>query len=239
MDKTQKQIEEAMLRQLKNPFDPKFVKWRVGATSQDKKTGIALAFIDSREVKKRLDEVCGLGGWQSRLIPMEKGFICEIGILINGEWIWKSNAADFTNIAAIKGGASDAFKRAAATWGIGHYLYYLPNIWVPIRQHGNSYVLSEYPDLPDWAKPGQVENWEDVAEMAADANSGVDADSITEIVDNVDVIRSATNIEELDTIIETFSEDQKLLLVNQIAIKRRELIQHAGIHADNSSGTSA
>ena len=32
---------DAMLKQLKNPFDPKFVKCRVGATSKDKKKGIA------------------------------------------------------------------------------------------------------------------------------------------------------------------------------------------------------
>jgi hypothetical protein len=40
--------QDAMLKQLKQPFDPKFVKWRVGATNSDKTKGIALAYIDSR-----------------------------------------------------------------------------------------------------------------------------------------------------------------------------------------------
>ena len=39
---------EAMLRQLKNPFDAKFVKVRVGATNKDKTKGIALFYIDAR-----------------------------------------------------------------------------------------------------------------------------------------------------------------------------------------------
>ena len=53
------QSNEAMLKQLKDPFDPRFVKVRVGAMSKDKKKGIALFYIDSREIQKRLDEVCG------------------------------------------------------------------------------------------------------------------------------------------------------------------------------------
>lgn len=49
-----RETQDTMLKQLKNPFDPKFVKWRVGATNPDKSKGIALAYIDSREVKKGL-----------------------------------------------------------------------------------------------------------------------------------------------------------------------------------------
>lgn len=165
---------EALLKQLKNPFDPKFVKWRVGATNSDKSKGIALAYIDSREVKKRLDEVCGVENWQSKLIPVENGFICEIEILIGDRWIRRSNAAGNTKVEPIKGGASDAFKRAAAQWGVGHYLYYLPNLWVGLKQQGNSYVLAETPELPKWALPGEVGNWEDIAEFEADMNSGED-----------------------------------------------------------------
>lgn len=234
MDKTQKQIEEVMLKQLKNPFDPKFIKWRVGATNSDKTMGIALAYIDSREVKKRLDEVCGLSGWQDRLIPVSEGFISEIDIWVNDRWITRSNAGEYSQMSKVKGGASDAFKRAAAKLGIGHYLYYLPNVWVPIKKQGNSYVLTEVPELPDWAKPGEVENWEDVAAMAAEVNSGVDSDSITELVDNVDLLRSTQDMEEYSKVIESFTEDQKLLLANQIAIKHRELMQNARIHSDNS-----
>ena len=36
--------------QLKGPFDPKVISWRVGATSKDKSSGIALAYLNARDV---------------------------------------------------------------------------------------------------------------------------------------------------------------------------------------------
>ena len=59
------QSAEALLKQLKNPFALKFVKCRVGATNRDKTKGVALFYIDAREVMKRLDEVCGTDGWET------------------------------------------------------------------------------------------------------------------------------------------------------------------------------
>lgn len=183
--------QDALLKQLKNPFDPKFVKWRVGATNEKKENGrvvkkadkgIALAYIDAREVMKRLDDVCGVAGWQDKYLPVDGGFICELSILIDGNWITKSNAAGNTKVEAIKGGASDALKRAAAVWGIGRYLYYLPNAWVPVNEYKQ---LKEIPELPNWAKPNQVERWEDVAELEADTSSG--ADVIESVTDEVNV----------------------------------------------------
>lgn len=171
-----KDVESALLAQLKNPFDPRFVKWRIGSTSKDKTKGIALAYIDSREVMKRLDDVCGVAGWQAHYKEVNGGFICELSIKIGNDWITKSNAAGNTKVEPIKGGASDALKRAAAVWGVGRYLYYLPNVWVPIKPQGNSYVLAETPELPEWALPSRVERWEDVAELEATANSGADVD---------------------------------------------------------------
>jgi hypothetical protein len=169
-------VQDTLLRQLKQPFDPKFVKWRVGATNRDKTKGIALAYIDSREVQKRLDDVMGVGGWQDRYIPVDNGFICELDLWISDRWVTKSNAASFTRVEPIKGGASDALKRAASAWGVGRYLYYLPNVWVPL-QDGK---LTELPELPDWALPNSnIERWEDVAELEAVANSGEDADEAT------------------------------------------------------------
>lgn len=230
----------AMLKQLKNPFDPKFVKWRVGATNEDKTKGIALAYIDSREVKKRFDDVCGMDRWRDRLTPLEKGFISEIDIKIADEWITRSNAAGYTNVEPVKGGASDAFKRAAAKWGVGHYLYYLPNVWVPIRPSGKSYVLAEIPELPDWAKPDtNIENWEDIAELQDDGTSGIDADIVATVIENVDGLRAAKTVPELDAAIEKLSADQQLLLANEINMKRRELSHVGKINADNSKPSPA
>lgn len=138
------------LNDLKTPFPVHKIHWRVGATTTDKSKGIALAYIDARDVMGRLDEVCGPENWQCRY-PFEG--CCEIGIKIENEWVWKSNGAGKTDFEGEKGQYSDAFKRAGVLWGIGQYLYDLPNEWVPIKQQGKSYVINGAPKLPDWATP--------------------------------------------------------------------------------------
>lgn len=134
---------------LRAPFTPEQVSWRVGATNADKTRGLALAYIDARVVYDRLDAVCGPGGWQCRYPHAEAKTVCEIGILVANEWIWKANGAGDSQQEAEKGALSDALKRAAVAWGIGRYLYDLASPWVEIEQRGKSYVIkdSEYPRL--------------------------------------------------------------------------------------------
>lgn len=144
-------MDSEMMTALKRPFPANRIHWRVGATSGDKAKGIALAYIDARDVMVRLDEVCG-DQWQTRYTHM-KPAVCEIGIRLDGEWMWRANGAGDTDIEGDKGALSDAFKRAGVMWGIGRYLYQLPNVWCSLKQAGRSYALAETPTLPDWATP--------------------------------------------------------------------------------------
>ncbi len=142
------------LELLRRPFKVNQISWRVGATTKDKSKGIALAYIDARDVMKRLDDVCGIEGWQNRYTHVTaQGVVCEIGIKHPTElghvWIWKSNGAGETKVEGEKGAMSDAFKRTGVMWGIGRYLYSLPQVWVPL----NGKKLAEVPTLPVWATP--------------------------------------------------------------------------------------
>jgi hypothetical protein len=144
---------EQLKRMLERPFHPRQLSWRVGATNGDKTKGIALAYIDARDVMLRLDQCVGFA-WQNRYNLCQDGLlVCEIGIQLNGDWVWRANGAGDTQVEAEKGKASDAFKRAAVMWGIGRYLYNLPNTWVKIEPQGRSYKLAETPNLPEWATP--------------------------------------------------------------------------------------
>jgi hypothetical protein len=129
--------------ELRAPFPIEKISWRVGATNGDKTQGIALAYIDARDVMERLDDVCGIGNWQSEY-PY-KG-CCRIGIKIDGEWVWKTNGAGETQVEADKGQYSDAFKRAGVLWGIGRYLYDTPNTWVELTPAGRSYKIKNPKD---------------------------------------------------------------------------------------------
>lgn len=174
---------KVLLKQLKNPFDPKFVKCRVGATSKDKKKGIALFYIDAREVMKRLDDVCGIDGWQDKVTRVEGGCVCSLKIrmpYLNADgtekWVTKSDVGEPSQSSPLKGAASDSLKRAAVKFGVGRYLYYIPNQWYPLNEY-KQFVDS--PELPHWALPQSgLENWEDVAEMEYDPTLDVDLDNV-------------------------------------------------------------
>lgn len=132
-----------ILARLAAPFPPERISWRVGSTTADKKRGMALAYIDARDVQDRLDEVCG-AMWQVRT-PWSAGerIACEIGIKIGDEWVWRGDGAGATDVEADKGAFSDAFKRAAVRWGIGRYLYDLDSPWVELKPAGRSYAIAD------------------------------------------------------------------------------------------------
>jgi hypothetical protein len=129
---------------LAKPFPPDVVSWRVGATKKDKSAGMALAYIDARDVQDRLNEVCSPFGWQCRHeVSGDKRVTCHIGIRDpeTREWIWKSDGAGESDVEGEKGSYSDSFKRAAVRWGIGRYLYDVQSPWVELEAHGNSYSI--------------------------------------------------------------------------------------------------
>jgi hypothetical protein len=145
-------VELTITQKLKEPFDPNIISWRVGTTTKDKSKGLALAYLNARDVMKRFDEVCG-DHWQVEY-PFDG--CCRIGVKIEDEWIWRSNGAGETQVEGEKGKYSDAFKRAAVLWGVGRYLYYLPKIWCPLEPQGRSHVIKMTPNLPKWALPEEA-----------------------------------------------------------------------------------
>lgn len=151
-------MDEKELQELfAKPFYPSEIEWRIGATSANKTSGIALPYITNRAIMNRLDEVCGIFGWKNEFIVNDKSKICGISIKFGDEWFTKYDGADDTNIEATKGGVSNAMKRAAVQWGIGRYLYKLPTFWVAIEQQGKSYkIKGKPPELPSWALPKEM-----------------------------------------------------------------------------------
>lgn len=144
-------MELTLAEKLECPFPPSMVHWRIGRKTKDGKKAALLAYVDARDIMEWLDRACGFENWQCRYTLADSGLlICEIGLRINGEWLWRANGAGDTQVEAEKGKCSDAFKRAAVMWGPGRYLYGLPTPWVEIDQYGK---WKENPPLPAWATP--------------------------------------------------------------------------------------
>ena len=126
------------------PFES--VEAKVQVTTQDKKLGMVVFYLDSRAIQQRLDAVVGMFNWSNHFSSWhDNSQICGISIFNkeNGEWVTKHDGAENSKVASIKGGLTDAFKRAAVLWGIGRYLYQIDGIWVEVEQKGNSSVIKE------------------------------------------------------------------------------------------------
>ena len=158
------------------------IEWRVGRSGISKKGQpwvMPLAYLTSRAVMDRLDDVVGPDLWQDEYrtdsYPDRDGapkllIECRLSLFCGQDWITKCDVAPPTDFEPIKGGYSDAFKRAAVKWGIGRYLYSLePSLAQTttdkppsnagykkeLVKDGTDKVLVWWkpPSLPDWALP--------------------------------------------------------------------------------------
>jgi hypothetical protein len=156
------------LARLKDCFPASAIEWRAAQCGKSKQGQFwckCLAYITSRHVMDRLDEVCGPANWRNEFTKgPDGGVLCGLSIRIDGEWVTKWDGADGSDIEKIKGGISDAQKRAAVQWGIGRYLYDLEEGWAEIcdrkpgAHRGQVKDSKEEfwwvpPKLPDWALP--------------------------------------------------------------------------------------
>lgn len=117
-----------MLDQLRQPFHPSQVQWLPGAVKGER--ALAIAYADLRAYMNRLDEVCG-DDWSVAYEPWGADrIICRM--TIGG--VMRSSTGETTNESEKSeiGGTvaeAQAFKRAAAMFGLGRYLYNLPSGW--------------------------------------------------------------------------------------------------------------
>lgn len=98
-------------------------QWRVQSFSKNKPACSCVAYIDARDVMKRLDDVVGAENWQDDYRVIKDQMFAGIGIYINNQWVWKWDTGTESQTEAEKGIVSDSFKRAAVKWGVGRFLY--------------------------------------------------------------------------------------------------------------------
>ena len=162
-----------IMEELSKPFEPHEIDWRVQMASEGHNGYRVLVcpYIDARAIMNRLDAVCG-GFWQSNfdkiVVNQKEAFQCRLSIKIGGEWITRSDGAEVSEYESVKGGHSNALKRAGTAWGIGRYLYGVKGQWVDLLTRGEHRVSGNFkinekstklegyfntPQLPAWALP--------------------------------------------------------------------------------------
>jgi len=165
-----KERAEQLLKSLAQPFDPPVVKWVVKATAESKegkRRGLVAAYADPRAYSDRLNQLLTPLGWtQDYSMHVVQDFqrknggketcasakvmvICRVTIFgINSHSGTGEDWAENEN--ALTSADAQAFKRACSCFGLGRYLYSLPQVWIELDEFKRPVRL---PDLPAWALP--------------------------------------------------------------------------------------
>ena len=161
-------LNEILLKELQAYFPEDQVEYRMGPTGGDDgngnpEVGKPLFYIPARRVQQRLDNVVGPMDWQIRYSePVNRHSGQKAGaeatILIRdsftGEWVGKSDVSQNTETEGMKGGYSKGMVRAGVQWGIGRYLYFMPEPeWTDVKQEYGRTVFAEEPSLPPQYTP--------------------------------------------------------------------------------------
>ena len=128
-----------VLKELRIPFPEDDIEWRVQqqGLSNGLPWALVLAYVTNRAIMDRLDEIIGAENWTNDFTQSPNGgVLCTLGIRVDDSWVYKTDGADNTEVERVKGGLSNAMKRAGVQWGIGRYLYKLPTTFAEFTSSG-------------------------------------------------------------------------------------------------------
>jgi len=129
-------INEKESKILDKKFPAEVVKERPITVKNGK--GLMASYVDARDVMKRLDEAVGKANWSDNYQVIDHDTrVVQCFLTVNG--IQKSDVG-YPNGPGdeepYKSSFSDALKRAAVKFGIGHHLYDGDMRWVPVNDRG-------------------------------------------------------------------------------------------------------
>lgn len=146
-----------ILAALAEPFSASEVEFKPGATNREKTKALALAYVDSRPYIQRLNVVCP--EWQDEyqvtMLPDRVVVLCRLtlaGVTRTGDGeclLTNGEEGERTEANAVTSASAQAFKRACVKFGLGAYLYSLPQVWCDY-DHAKRKIVNP-PQLPDWA----------------------------------------------------------------------------------------
>jgi hypothetical protein len=153
-----------LVSELEVPFDEPAIDWRVTNTTKGEQRGQVVPYADPRAYTDRLNALLTPAGWTRRYAvhtsanferAKDKKIVakvlvtCELTIFSLGshsatgeEWADNDNAATAAE--------AQAFKRAAACFGLGRYLYHFTGVWVDLDERKRPKSI---PRLFGWATP--------------------------------------------------------------------------------------
>ena len=104
-----------------------------------------LCYQNGRNTMDALDKQFGEFGWKVEYKDVAGQIYGRLSIKdpVTGEWIYKEDTGEESNISASKGQSTDILKRLAVRFGYGRELYSVPRIVIPDDGYGNHLKVSE------------------------------------------------------------------------------------------------
>jgi hypothetical protein len=200
--------------ELEAPFEAAEVKWKPGAVKGER--ALAMVYIDARAVMDRLDDVFGVDGWQDsyHALGIDGAVQCTLSVRMGGTeqagdpafgpmpgsgWVAKTDVGGPSEQPdggdRMKAAYSDAIKRAAVKFGIGRYLYRIPQQWADYDPQKRKFKAT--PTLPAWALPSERKlTPEEVAELTEAAKlKGIAVERLTKVYPNIVTLNDLTIVQ--------------------------------------------
>jgi hypothetical protein len=168
-----------IINDLEVPFDPSVIAWRVTNTAKDKRRGQVMPYADQRAYTDRLNALMTPAGWtrkytvhtsanfqrgKDQKIVAKVLVTCELTIF--GVGSHSATGEEFAdNENALTAAEAQAFKRAAACFGLGRYLYHFTGVWVDLDERKRP---TSIPRLFGWATP---QGWRQGLRPGLEANT--------------------------------------------------------------------
>lgn len=153
---------------LREPFQAVDLGWRVMWKRAPDREGqgplvLVTPYVNRPALINRLNQVCGLQGWQTDARVSGQHVYVGVGVLVAGEWVWRWDGTGFLDhdpdgkglsiAEAGKGNFSNAFKRACEQLGCALYLRELKPLKAIINNNGRFKVRVGSTDYR-WDPPG-------------------------------------------------------------------------------------
>jgi len=154
--------DKDLYKKLREPFDLKFINWKINNYNGSRTKAMITFYLDARAVQNRLNQVLGVEGWSFSFTELEKvpAVHGKLTVYFFSTNTKNSKSKDECVIHEVtredvgyasttdkaewfKDAVSDALKRCAVHFGVGHFLYALPNYWVDLTAPGQRYLTDE------------------------------------------------------------------------------------------------
>ena len=155
---------EQLVSELEVPFDESAIDWRVTNTAKGEQRGQVVPYANARAYTDRLNGLLTPAGWTRKYTvntsanferAKDKKVVAKIlvtcELTIFGVGSHSATGEEFAdNENALTAAEAQAFKRAAACFGLGRYLYHFTGVWVDLDERKRP---TSTPRLFGWATP--------------------------------------------------------------------------------------